>query len=155
LTSTGFNPPCSYLYRKCINHIHPSLLSSFTLPLPKNPPLNMSCFTFLSEGFVLGQSFQSILARKAQQNRAAYIMAARKQRTWIAEMLVCSFSPFVLLTFSNSHPPLLKPLWKHLQRYPQWALLIIYMSLNPIRLIIKINHHKYHVFCIYMYICIL
>jgi hypothetical protein len=34
VTSTGFNVPYSYLYRKYINHIHPPLPCSFTLPLP-------------------------------------------------------------------------------------------------------------------------
>jgi hypothetical protein len=35
MTSTGFNVPYSYMYRKYIDHIHPSLssLPSSTLPL--------------------------------------------------------------------------------------------------------------------------
>jgi hypothetical protein len=33
MTSTGFNVPYTYIYRKYIDHIHPPLLSSFTLPL--------------------------------------------------------------------------------------------------------------------------
>jgi hypothetical protein len=32
VTSTSFNVPCFYLYEDYISHIHPSLLSSFTLP---------------------------------------------------------------------------------------------------------------------------
>jgi hypothetical protein len=46
LTSTGFNVPYSHVW-KYFNHIHPCLPSSFSLPVPLLPPLNMTCFTFL------------------------------------------------------------------------------------------------------------
>jgi hypothetical protein len=48
MTSTGFNVPYSYMYRKYLNHIHRPLLSSFTFPLLLLPSPCHNLFTFLS-----------------------------------------------------------------------------------------------------------
>jgi hypothetical protein len=37
MTSTGFRVPRTYMYRKYLNHIHPSLPSSFSLLLLLRP----------------------------------------------------------------------------------------------------------------------
>jgi hypothetical protein len=39
MTSTGFNVPYLYMYRKNLNHIHPPLSSSFTHPFLLLPSL--------------------------------------------------------------------------------------------------------------------
>jgi hypothetical protein len=48
MTSADFNVPYSFMYGKCLNHT--TLLYSLYLPFPSHffPPLNMTCFTFLS-----------------------------------------------------------------------------------------------------------
>jgi hypothetical protein len=48
MTWKGFNSPYSYIYRKYLSHIHLLLPFSFTLALSLYPPVNMTCFTFLS-----------------------------------------------------------------------------------------------------------
>jgi hypothetical protein len=44
MTLTGFSVPYSYMYRKCLNHIHPPLTSPFCCCLH----LSMTYFTLLS-----------------------------------------------------------------------------------------------------------
>jgi hypothetical protein len=52
MTLAGFNVPYSHMCRKQVNHIHPSLPSSFTLPSDLSP-LDMPCPTLFESLFIV------------------------------------------------------------------------------------------------------
>jgi hypothetical protein len=76
-------------------------------------------------------SFMSMV--KARQKRGAHIMA-------MGPSPFASFIPFRLLNRYSSHS---NPFWKRPHRHSQRSALLIYWTLlNPIKLIIKIDHHS-------------